>query len=393
MLILSRGIAILLFLSLCPLVSAASSPAIAINEIAWMGSEISSYDEWIELYNNNPSTVSVDGWTLKNADGALIIVLRGSVSPYGFYLLERTDDNSVPGVKADLVYKGTLKNNGEKLDLFDNLSNLIDSVDCKKGWFAGDNGTKKTMERGSLEEWYSSQKKGGTPKAKNSKAESPETSTLLTEEEKKPLNGSGSKQAIYPSGIIFNEILPSPEGEDAEEEWVEIFNENSFEVDISGWKISDTTGKTTSYLLPEGTKIGNRGFLVLRRPETKIVLNNDGDGLRLLNPNGETEDEMAYEKTVLNQSYGLFGEKWEWGAILTPGEKNEKRAPFEEELSSEKAEQASAKTEMAAIGEQALFPQKTSPPFPLFVSLIIASLSGITILFVKKLQQNKNLLQ
>src|SRR4030042_7178446 len=31
-------------------------------------------------------------------------------------------------------------------------------------------------------------------------------------------------------GIIFNEILPSPEGPDETEEWVEIFNKNDFEV-------------------------------------------------------------------------------------------------------------------------------------------------------------------
>jgi len=32
-------------------------------------------------------------------------------------------------------------------------------------------------------------------------------------------------QQTYPSGIVFNEILPSPEGADAEEEWTVPTNE------------------------------------------------------------------------------------------------------------------------------------------------------------------------
>ncbi len=355
-----------------------------------MGTEVSSYDEWIELYNDTPNPISVDGWTFKNADGTLLTNLEGAVLPYDFYLLERTDDNSASGIKADLIYKGTLKNNGEKLELFDSSNNLIDSVDCKSGWTAGDNKTKQTMERSFQGDWNNSQKAGGSPKAKNSEAQPP---SLLEEEKELSHDSSIEERTIYPSGIIFNEILPSPEGEDAEEEWFELLNRNTFEVDLSGWKISDVSGKITAYTLPERTKIIGGSFLVFYRPTTKIILNNDGDGLRLSNPNGDIIDEIIYEKASPGQSYSLFEGKWRWSIILTPGDKNLEKNTLGEKNEEGVATQKISKNDLAAIEEQIPASSKL-PSFPAFlISFILAFLSGAIILFVKKLQQSKNLLQ
>ena len=55
-------------------------------------------------------------------------------------------------------------------------------------------------------------------------------------------------QAVDLPKIVINELLPSPAGSDAEEEWIEIFNPNDFEFDISGWKLQDTVGKTKTYI-------------------------------------------------------------------------------------------------------------------------------------------------
>ncbi len=122
----------------------------------------------------------------------------------------------------------------------------------------------------------------------------------------------------YPGGIIFNEILPSPEGPDAENEWIEIFNQNNFEVLFSDWKITDTVGKINTYSLPKRTKIPPQGFLVLSRPTTKITLNNDGDGLKLIQPDGKRVDEITYEKAPRGQSYNLINSDWAWNTNLTP---------------------------------------------------------------------------
>jgi hypothetical protein len=277
--------ALLFFLIFSFSVFAANSLDVVINEVAWMGTGISYNNEWIELYNNTNKEINLNGWTLKAEDGTPDIALVGNIPAKGFFILERTDDNTLPEIPADQIYKGSLDNKGESLKLYDNSGNLIDSVDCSNGWFAGNNKTKQTMERKNPKlsgsdpnNWQTSQNSGGTPKAKNSK------------QLKLPEIGSLTE---YPSGIFINEILPSPEGPDLENEWIEIFNENNFEVSLSDWKIKDIAGKTKTYTFPKGTKISAKGFLVLKRPITKITLNNNRDGLNLIQPDGKIIDEVS----------------------------------------------------------------------------------------------------
>ena len=118
--------------------AATASPRdVAISEIAWMGTAVSSLDEWIELYNNTGSSVDLAGWTLAAADGTPGIALSGNIPANGYFLLERTDDSTVPGVTADLLYTGALGNGGEDLVLRDGASSVVDRVDSSAGWFSG----------------------------------------------------------------------------------------------------------------------------------------------------------------------------------------------------------------------------------------------------------------
>ncbi|OGZ65410.1 MAG: hypothetical protein A3C50_03660 [Candidatus Staskawiczbacteria bacterium RIFCSPHIGHO2_02_FULL_43_16] len=147
-----------------------SQLAIVINEIAWMGSVVSVNKEWIELFNPGSQAVSLSGWKLQAADGAPLIELSGSIEAQGFYLLERTDDDSVPDVVADQLYTGALANAGEYLYLYGAQGNVVDEVDCSTGWFAGNNTTKQTMQRkdtlllgSSADNWQASIDVGGSP--------------------------------------------------------------------------------------------------------------------------------------------------------------------------------------------------------------------------------------
>lgn len=149
-------------------VLAASQFDVLMNEIAWMGSSNSATDEWIELYNATEKTINVSGWMLASPDGKLKIPLKGDIAPKSFYLMERTDNNTVPNIAADLIYKGLLPNSGIGLELHDNTGNIIDRADYSNGWLAGNNATKQTMERVNLSEWQTSKDPNGTPKAQNS---------------------------------------------------------------------------------------------------------------------------------------------------------------------------------------------------------------------------------
>lgn len=180
------------------------------------------------------------------------------------------------------------------------------------------------------------------------------------------------------SGIVINEILPSPEGPDEKEEYIEIFNQNNSEADISFWKITDTGGKTTTYTFPKGTKILANGFLLLNRPKTKITLNNN-DGLNLIEPNGKIVDSVSYEKAPEGKSYNRSNNKWVWSETLTPGKTNITPAPILKTNKVESPEKnITPETGLAAVGSLSL---KNSV---LIIALIIAIFSAGIILALKK---------
>ncbi|HEX2831571.1 MAG TPA: phospholipase D-like domain-containing protein [Thermoanaerobaculia bacterium] len=126
---------------------AASPGDVVINEIAWMGTTGSTSNEWIELYNTTGSSISFTSWTLKAADNTPSVTLSGSIGAYGYYLLERTDDNTIPGITADKIYTGAMTDTGEQLVLRDASNNVIDTANQNGSWFTGTTTGRATMAR------------------------------------------------------------------------------------------------------------------------------------------------------------------------------------------------------------------------------------------------------
>ena len=148
----------LIIVLLFPLITFAQS--VVINEIAWMGTSESANDEWIEIYNTDDNPVSLNGWSFFIGDKE--IKLSGTISPTSFYILERTDENTLPEIKADLIYTGGIKNTGTKFSLLDDNKNIIDEIDFSNGFNFGNNETKQTMER--IEnDWQTSINNNGSP--------------------------------------------------------------------------------------------------------------------------------------------------------------------------------------------------------------------------------------
>lgn len=154
---------------------------VIINEVGWMGTEESYADEWIELYNCSEKEVNLENWVLKSNEESPKIKLKGKVAPNAFFILKRTDDTTLPDVKADLIYTGGLNNKGETLTLINSEGEVIEKIDCSDSWFEGNNKNKRTMERNGCSEesnkpssWHTSQVKGGTPAKKNSVPKEPE---------------------------------------------------------------------------------------------------------------------------------------------------------------------------------------------------------------------------
>ncbi|HUV81402.1 MAG TPA: lamin tail domain-containing protein [Patescibacteria group bacterium] len=218
-------------------------------------------------------------------------------------------------------------------------------------------------------------------------------SQLPESEQEQPIGPDSEKigeEQIYPTAAIrINEILPSPEGFDETEEWIEIFNQDDFEVDLFKWQITDIAGQTTTYTFPEETKISAQGFLVLGRPESKIILNNDGDGLNLIEPDGRIIDSISYEKAPRGQSYNYQEAGWFWSSGLTPGSANIMPVPISGTEKKDKKAVPLEKSEEVLIDEPLMiydirnenFPKPFSP---LSIASVLAVSSGISILVLKR---------
>jgi len=150
-----------------------------------------------------------------------------------------------------------------------------------------------------------------------------QTQPIALKETEAPIVEQAKAPAItYPGGIVINEVLPAPTGIDEDNEWIEIYNKNDFAVDLFNWKIYDTEGKITQYIFPLNTKIEPGGYLVLRRPQTKIILNNSGDRLVIYNPSGIVVDEVTYKGTKIGQAYNRKANAWVWSDKPSPDAKN-----------------------------------------------------------------------
>jgi len=195
----------------------------------------------------------------------------------------------------------------------------------------------------------------------------------------------GESPQQYPEGVVINEILPSPEGADAEKEWIEIFNQNNFGVNLSGWQITDSAGETQNYTFPEGSTIGPEGFFLLFRPMTRIVLNNGGDELKLLRPDGGNADSLIYENAPNGESFNRTLSGWTWSSHLTPGEINSISLP--EKSEEETPEETKDKKGLATVSQVINLEgneQNQKMSFPFIAALSLAVFSGLVILNLKK---------
>ncbi len=121
--------------------NAATPGAVVINEIAWAGHASYTADEWIELFNTTTETISLEGWRLYASDLGPTLTLHGDIGPQGYYLIERTDDDTISNIPANWIGAftgGSLSNDGEVLYLKDEADTLIDSANGDGGgWPAG----------------------------------------------------------------------------------------------------------------------------------------------------------------------------------------------------------------------------------------------------------------
>ncbi len=295
---------------------------VVLNEIAWMGTTTSASDEWIELLNNTGGDINLAGWTLTAADGTPSVTLSGIIPAGGHFLMERTDDSSVPGVPADLIFTGALGNTGEVLELRDELGGLQDGVDA---WHAGDNVTKETMQRadpsleGTSSGNWTNGPVDGTPMSSGSPGGGCTTPTHFADCRPGPpfpFRAGGQ--------VVLNEVMLNPSAvSDGAGEYVELHNTGPASVDIEGWTLRDDDSDSFTLSTGGPVNIPPGGYFVLAGepnpglnggfvPDlvwTGFFLANTGDEVVLVDDLGVEQDRLVYTAAPFTDSSGLSLER------------------------------------------------------------------------------------
>ncbi|MBU1178246.1 lamin tail domain-containing protein [Patescibacteria group bacterium] len=127
--------------------------------------------------------------------------------------------------------------------------------------------------------------------------------------------------------VIVTEFLPNPAGSDTDDkgEFVEIHNKGATTVDLASWQLDDEEGGSSPHTIPDDTVIKPGEYLAFYRGETKLSINNSGDSVRILHPDGKVADSVTYEgKAEENQAYARDEQsEWTWTTSPTPGKANQ----------------------------------------------------------------------
>lgn len=165
--------------------------------------------------------------------------------------------------------------------------------------------------------------------------------------------------------VFIRELLPNPVGRDTEGEWIKLVNTGEATVEIGGWKLSDASGK--EFVFRSGETVAPKSSILLEYSQTGIVLNNNGDTIKLLNNKGEILDSLTYSGQISDDEI-IIAER------------------FIEAVSSPPPSQGSLQ-ELAFIGQGPLVTGASTAP--LLVALAIALISGVAVGFLQKRMHEK----
>lgn len=129
---------------------------------------------------------------------------------------------------------------------------------------------------------------------------------------------------------VITELLPNPAGtgNDASDEFIELYNPNVSNFDLSGFVLQ--VGATTphAYTFPIGATLSPQSFTAFYSATTGLSLSNTGSQAKLLDPLGHSiSATQEYGLAADGQTWDLANGNWHWTTTSTPGAPNIITAP------------------------------------------------------------------
>ena len=264
--------------------------------------ELDLNKDQVEIYNANNIDFDLSDYYLQDTQGA---TKKSKMTGW----IVKSMTYSVFNTKTIGI---TLNNNGDNLEITDsNNQKITSSAISSSKTQSKDKSWQYFNDKAVWEEYISTLGRENTRILSN---EDEDVEKKETQDKTKDLLKSQNTE-YFQNKLIINEI--SPEGE----EYVEFYNQSTQEINLIGLKILDLQGKIGTLEIDKDLIVGPQNYFKIEL-KSKLSLNNNGDGIRLLTSTDEEIESVSYQKSQgKEKSYQRFENEWVWASI-TPEKPN-----------------------------------------------------------------------
>lgn len=292
----------------------AASPNVVISEVSTEADNASQ--EFIELYNNSSADVSIEGWVVQmrssnnalNRSVALTEILKG----HQHALLASTNHLTACSVADFPCFSSTMATTGGHVVLLNSEGEVVD----KLGWGPAvdpeslaatipSTANPSLTRKGSAETLVLQDTDNNFVDFQLGPSTPTGGGVYMPEPEPEPEPTSSSSC----QGIIISEILPNPAGDDSGQEFVELYNETSSPVDLTGCTLK--VGNAQQVLSGAIEPLTYRAFYGLTLP------NSAGGQVELETSTGSVI--VSYPANLGDdKAYALVDGTWQAGLVPSP---------------------------------------------------------------------------
>ena len=309
-------IVLVLVAAIVALPASAAAKSVLITEVQ-TGGLISAGEEFVEIQNTSADDIDISGWALyyKSATGTTwskkATVATGTLGAGKFWVL-------ASNLVGNTSYSSGLSQTGGNIQIRDKQAVVVDQF----GWGTGNASLGKPASPSDPGQSMYRIYDLDLIKMQNTDDNFVDfdltTSPTAGSTPKVDAVEDDTEATTYPA-LELSELLPDPASPltDTTDEYIEIYNPTANIVDLSGWKLRDESGD--EYLI-KNLQIDPLEHLAIYVTDSKITLNNTGDSVVLIDPNGKVVDETAnYGNAEVGLSWIKIATQWQWAETSTPG--------------------------------------------------------------------------
>lgn len=288
--------------------------------------EYAEQDDWIELYNDGLTPVSLAGWRIGDSEvpDAQLILTQDAVIPAQDFFIIWADDQPEQGFSHG-PFK--LSKDGETIWLFDDRGLLVQSTTYVtltdgQSFGRGLDGGYGLLSTATPSATNSDTRPSNSQPTPLDETPSPEPDTETQGESPGADDMEGVSTSPMPIELIYiNELVAKNSGEHLDEngdndDWIELHNAGNETVNLRGWRIGDTEDPTEQHQFDEDIAIPAGEFLVLWADNESdqgalhlnFKLSKDGESIWLYDEVGNEVDTLTFEALEEGISFGRLAD-------------------------------------------------------------------------------------